>query len=142
MHRITEFTVTLNVVLQTNIINSYYVINLSQLLLETSITKLNTCNRKDTKLQIIAFEDNQIFFYDLFRVSVGSSGMWRRVVWQNDVMSTFPETQRLVPIYHSTVIFQKTVISVFNARRTSGRIIMQLIQSLILRTCIQHQIYF
>jgi len=75
MHRITEFTVTLNVVLQTNIINSYYVINLSQLLLETSITKLNTCNRKDTKLQIIAFEDNQIFFYDLFRVSVGSSGM-------------------------------------------------------------------
>ena len=60
-HRITEFTVTLNVVSQTNIINSNDITYPSQLLLETSITKLNTCNTKDKRITIIAFEYSQIF---------------------------------------------------------------------------------
>jgi len=60
-HGIGEFTVSLNVVSQTNIINNNDIINVSQLFLDTSSTKLNTSDTYGKKLQIIAFDYNQIF---------------------------------------------------------------------------------
>jgi hypothetical protein len=73
--------------------------------------------------------------------SVRSSGVWRRVVWQNDVMPTFTELQRLVPVCHSSHIPVDSILKNLRQENLRHHNYGFFFQSLFLRACVKHKIF-